>query len=347
MKFFEQYKLFGADTYLTIVDNRQLYAGKTQNIIFSRDLTTDSSAEHMGPYRQNDPLLLLRELEKFERMAPPERGHVKKVFSNITRLRQGRKSWESHRLTNHDLLMERSATNMSRRELSVVFILDLAAAVMMILRHKKLSKQEGDLFPLNDMQKFKLSHPLNMKTQDPIEIIDQLILAIDYEIADGGRPKHRGGAFADNYEDDEDRCKQLSNHFYKFIANHPKKYNKDFYKKIGALFSAVLNMAKRNQLTVIQQILNKQQARTFDSSMTTFEKEQIIQRKEFPNHRLSIFTCIGFYESTKDENRICQIRDSITSKQCQVNKNAYKVIMISRFTILYTENNTYLETTRR
>ena len=33
MKFFEQYKLFGADTYLTIVDNRQLYAGKTQNII--------------------------------------------------------------------------------------------------------------------------------------------------------------------------------------------------------------------------------------------------------------------------------------------------------------------------
>ena len=28
MRFYEQYKLFGADEYLTIVDSRQLYAGK-------------------------------------------------------------------------------------------------------------------------------------------------------------------------------------------------------------------------------------------------------------------------------------------------------------------------------
>ena len=33
MRFYEQYKLFGADEYLTIVDSRQLYAGKnTTNI---------------------------------------------------------------------------------------------------------------------------------------------------------------------------------------------------------------------------------------------------------------------------------------------------------------------------
>ena len=27
MRFYEQYKMFGADEYLTIVDSRQLYAG--------------------------------------------------------------------------------------------------------------------------------------------------------------------------------------------------------------------------------------------------------------------------------------------------------------------------------
>ena len=76
------------------------------------------SAEFTGPYKLNDPLLILRGLEKFERMSPPEEGYPRKVFSNISRLRQGRRSWEAHRIVNHDLLMERSATNMPRRELS-------------------------------------------------------------------------------------------------------------------------------------------------------------------------------------------------------------------------------------
>ena len=279
----------------------------------------------MGPFRAQDPLLILRGLEKFERLSPPEEGNAVKAFSNITRLRQGRKSWEGHRITNHDLLMERNATNMTRRDLSVILILDLASAVLMIMRHKKLSKYNDDFFPLSADSNYELLKPLNMKTKDPIEILKQLTMAVDCNISDGGNPTQRGGAFADEYCDDEDRCRQITNHYYLFIANQPKKLNRSFFKHVGLLFAAILRMMEENNLTFIQQILNKQQARPFRDDMTVEEKEQILQRREYPNHRTSIVTCIGYYENTQDENLIKKIRESITKKQCIMNKNAYRV----------------------
>ena len=323
MRFFEQYKLFGADEYLTIIDSRQLYAGKrTTN---TDKYITAFLAEFAGPFKEKDPLLLLRELEKFERMAPPEEGYAKKVFSNITRLRQGRKSWECHRFVNHDLLMRRESTNMTRRELSVIFILDLAAAVLMIMRHKKLSNQDDDLYPLSSNNEYELLAPLDTKTKDPMKILDQLTMAIDCNIIDGGNPKPRDGTFSESYDDDEDRCRQITNHFYTYVAGAPKEYNKGFYKKVGNLFAAILRMTQKYQLTFIQQVLNKQQSRSFEDSMTSQEKEMILQRQEFPNHRTSIATCIGYYGNVQDENVIRRIRDSIARKQCQVNRNAYKV----------------------
>ena len=258
-------------------------------------------------------------------MSPPEEGYAKKVFSNISRLRQGRRSWEAHRIVNHDLLMERSATNMPRRELSVLFIMDLAAAVLMMMRHKKLSKQDGDLFPLKSGTNYELLGPLDITTKDPLKILDQLTMSIDCDIVDGGSPKSRDGSFSEAYDDDEDRCRQITNHFYTYVIGVPKEYNKGFYKKVGTLFAAILNMVKEYKLTFIQQVLNKQQAKPFDNSMTSQEKENILQRREFPNHRTSICTCIGYYDSVQDENVIKRIRDSITRKQCLINRNAYKV----------------------
>ena len=317
--------MFGANEYLSIVDSRQLYAGilSTNKALLRKLIFT--LAEFAGPYRKNDPLLLLRGLEKFERLAPPEEGFARKVFSNISRLRQGRKSWEAHRVVNHNLLMEKSSTNMPRRELSVLFILDLAASVLMIMRHKRLSNQEDDLHPLSNDTDYELLKPLDTKTKDPLIILDQLIMSIDCNIVDGGNPKPRDGAFSEAYDDDEDRCRQLTNHFYTYVIGVPKEYNKGFYRKIGRLFSAVIKMVDRNNLVFAQQVLNKQQSRSFDSSMTNEEKECILQRQEFPNHRTSIVTCIGYYDNVQDENIIRRIRDSITRKQCHMNRNAYKV----------------------
>ena len=221
--------------------------------------------------------------------------------------------------------MEKSATNMPRRELSVLFILDLAATVLMIMRHRKLSNQENDLYPLKKEAEFELMEPLDMKTKDPLIILDQLAMSIECNIVDGGNPKPRDGAFAESYEDDEDRCRQITNHFYTYVIGIPKELNKGFYRKVGNLFSAVIKMTERNNLVYIQQVLNKQQARPFSDNMTSQEKECILQRQEFPNHRTSIVTCIGYYENVQDENIIKRIRDSITRKQCQVNRNAYKV----------------------
>ena len=221
--------------------------------------------------------------------------------------------------------MERNATNMPRRELSVLFIMDLAAAVLMVMRHKKLSNQDGDLFPLKNETNYELLEPLDTSTKDPLKILDQLTMSIECDIVDGGSPKSRDGSFSEAYDDDEDRCRQITNHFYTYVIGVPKEYNKGFYKKVGILFAAILNMVKEYKLTFIQQVLNKQQARPFDNSMTCQEKENILQRREFPNHRTSICTCIGYYESVQDENIIKRIRDSITRKQCLINKNAYKV----------------------
>ena len=217
-------------------------------------------------------MLLLRGLEKFERLAPPEEGFARKVFSNISRLRQGRRSWESHRIANHDLLMEKSSTNMPRRELSVLFILDLAATVLMVMRHKKLSNQEDDLYPLKNEAEFKLLKPLDMKTRDPLIILNQLTMSIECNIVDGGNPKPRDGSFAESYEDDEDRCRNITNHFYTYVVGVPKELNKGFYRRIGNLFSAIIRMTERNNLVFIQQVLNKQQARPFSDDMTKYQK---------------------------------------------------------------------------
>ena len=82
---------------------------------------------------------------------------------------------------------------------------------------------------------------------------------------------------------------------------------------------------QRNGLVLRQYIQSSQQARRFNNQMTNAEKEAIMQRIEFPNQRVSIFTNIGFFETSKDEGLIKRISDSLFRKQSFVNKDAYKV----------------------
>ena len=152
--------------------------------------------EAIGPRPKQDPLTLLRETEKFHLYLQPERGEAKKIFSNTTRLRQGRKSWEQHRLVNHDLLVPTAATSITRRDMSVILILDLCSAIMMLLRNKRCAKSDDDYYPLSK-QDFFIKNGRNQSTMDTNEILDQLKLAIEYEIPDGGESKPRNGRFDD------------------------------------------------------------------------------------------------------------------------------------------------------
>lgn len=209
--------------------------------------------------------------------------------------------------------------------MSVALILEMGASVLMLLRNKRCSNNEDDYTPLGDSD-FFLKAPMDRNTMDTERILDQLIMAIDLEIPDNGEPKPRQGSFDATYHDDEQRCRSVMNYYYKFVTVVPKKVHKKFYKKIGTLFSSILQFIYRNGLVLRQYIQSSQQARPFSKDMTDEERDAIIQRREYPNHRISIFTNIGYFESSRDEGLIKKITDSLFQKQSLVNRDAYKVL---------------------
>ena len=314
----------GQNEFIQITDSRAFFEGNIRIPGKDNHRKKLFSAEAIGPRPKQDPLTLLRETERFHRYLQPETGTVNKVFGNIVRLRQGRKSWQQHRLTNHDLLLPACATNITARDMSVALILEMSASVLMLLRNKRCSRTPGDYFPLEDPQ-FYLKNDLDRDTMDTEKILDQLTMAITFELPDGGDPKPRQGQFCDTYHDDEQRSRAVMNFYYKFICGVPKKNYRGVYQKIGKLFSAIIQFLKRNNLVLRQYIQSSQQARRFTESMTNAEKEDIIQRREFPNQRVSIFTNIGFFESNKDEGLIKRISDALFRKQSYANKDAHKV----------------------
>ena len=278
----------------------------------------------MGPRPRQDPLALLRESERFHRYLQPEYGVVKKVFSNLTKLRQGRKSWQQNRLTNHDLLVPACATNVTARDMSVMLIMEMSASIMMLLRNKRCSKDEDDYYPMKDAG-YYLKNKMDRDTMDTELILEQLTTAIRYEIPDGGDPKPRQGAFCQHYPDDEQRSRSVLNYYFKFVCGVPKKNNQGIFKRVGKLFSEIIKFLRRNQLVLKQFIQGNQQARRFNEQMSDRERENILQRKEFPNQRNSIFTTIGYYETNQDEGLIKRISDNLFHKQGRINRDAYKV----------------------
>ena len=267
---------------------------------------------------------MLRESERFHRYLQPEHGVVKKVFSNLTKLRQGRKSWQQNRLSNHDLLIPACATNVTARDMSVMLIMEMSASVMMLLRNKRCSKDKDDYYPLKSAEYF-LKSKIDRDTMDTEMILDQLIMATKYELPDGGEPKPRQGAFCQHYPDDEQRSRSVLNFYFKFVCGVPKRNYQGVYKRIGKLFAEIIKFLERNRLVLKQFIQGNQQARRFNEQMTDPERENIIQRKEFPNQRNSIFTTIGFFENTQDEGLIKRISDNLFHKQSCMNRDAYKV----------------------
>ena len=172
---------------------------------------------------------------------------------------------------------------------------------------------------------FFLKNELDRNTMDTEKILEQLAMAIALELPDGGDPKPRQGQFNSTYHDDEQRCQAVMNYYYTYVCGVPKKNFRGLYQKIGKLFSTVIQFLQRNNLVLKQYIQSNQQARRFNDRMTDAEKEAIIQRREFPNQRVSIFTNIGYYENVQDEGLIRRISDSLFRKQSYVNRDAYKV----------------------
>ena len=199
MKIFENYKLVKSNGYIKLIDGRNLYEGrkiekKGQHSI----LKYKNSAEKFGPYNKGCPLTMLKSMAQYQIMMPPIKGRVEKVFANTTKLRNKSRSWESHRTTNHDLLLETRADNMTTRDINVVAILELAAATAMTLRIKELSEKEDDFYPLNDPNwineddLIEIESSADMFTvvdeKDITTSIEKLIKAFMFDAIDDGAP---------------------------------------------------------------------------------------------------------------------------------------------------------------
>ena len=208
--------------------------------------------------------------------------------------------------------------------MSVILILDLCSTIMMLLRNKRCSNAEDDYYPLINHD-FFVKDDTNRETMDTNKILDQLKCAIDMENPDGGEPKPRNGRFDDWYWDDEQRAQSVINYYYKYVATTPKPNNKDFFKKTGKLFGAILKFLERNRIIAKQFIQSNQQARSFHSSMSNEERDMIMQRREFPNYRISLFTSLGYFTNVQEENLIKRITESMFRKQSIANRDAYKV----------------------
>ena len=268
---------------------------------------------------------------------PPAEGNVMKAFSNATKLRHGSKSWETHRSQNHNLKLTLGTDNVTTRNLSVASILELAAATLMTLRMKDLSTKDNDFFPLNDPnwtkedELIEVEHSAELTTavdeNDITTAIEKITKAITFEYVDDGCPRPRNGEFNDEYEDDEDVARGIMNHYYECVANDDKKNHKNFYAAIGRLFSENLKFIKRNNLYFKTFLMSRSQAEEFTNEMTDQEKERIIRREVFPNHRNSFLTIIGYEESKADGKIIGRLRDNILRKQAIANKNYFKVRM--------------------
>ena len=306
---------------------------KTKKNIINRNL-----AEKYGPYKRGCPTYILKGMANYQKLQPPIKGEVKKVFSNVTKLRNNSRSWESHRTANHNLMLNAQADNMSIGNMNVAIILELAAATLMTLRMKDISGKQEDFYPLNDknwhnmLDAPEIENSFELTTivreDDILTAIEKITKSIKYEYVDDGEPRPRNGNFSDAYKDDEDLARKIMNHFYAVVVNEPKRKNRDFYRAIGNLFSENLLMLRRNHLYYNVFLMSRSQAETFSEDMTPEEKEAIIRRQVDPNHRNSFVTAIGFEENRTDERMITKLRDNILKKQAISNKNYFKVLLI-------------------
>ena len=275
-------------------------------------------------------------MANYQNLQPPIVGKAVKVFSNVSKLRNKSKAWESHRTANHEIMLPVQADNMTIGNLNVVAILELAATTLMTLRMKDISGREEDFYPLNDQNwhnksdlpeiesSFELTTIIN--ENDILTSIEKITKAIYFEYIDDGEPRSRNGSFSDNYHDDEAIARKIVNHFYDKIANQPKKNHKDFYRAIGNLFSTNLTMLKRNNLYFNIFLMSRSQAETFSEDMSNEQKEAIIRRETNPNHRNSFLCAVDYEGSKSDAKMIDKLRENILRKQSIYNKNYYKVI---------------------
>ena len=253
-------------------------------------------------------------------------------------------------------MLEATADNMTTSNLSVVVILELAAATLMTLRMSGISERENDFYPLNDPNWLQEDDFIEVECSaelytevdkdDILTAIERIDKAIRFGFVDDGLPKRRNGNFEDEYDDDEDLARKIAVHYYENVANKPKTENKKFYKAIGHLFSTTLKMLKSSGLYFSIFIMSRSQAECFSEDMTDEEKERIIRRQVDPNHRNSFFTTIGYEENKADAKIMEKMRENILRKQSVANKNCYKVRPYYKFhlnEILLQRQGNYLQ----
>ena len=85
-----------------------------------------------------------------------------------------------------------------------------------------------------------------------------------------------------------------------------------------------MQLLNRNGLTCKIYMWRKSQAPTFKPGMTIKEKEDILNRKVYPNFRLGMYTAIGTYVNETEEKRMDDDKMSTMNILYNESKNAHK-----------------------
>ena len=236
-------------------------------------------------------------------------------------------SWETHKSNVTDMMIHPRAINIKNRDMHVIIILKLASTIMMVLRMKQLAaKNEMKFqFPPIQVQNWELKPRKEFKDMSTEEALDTISYGIDTETADSWETTPRtSNRIKATDDDDEARTERILEKYFNEICED-KKARKKFTKKIGKLFNYIIQFLTRNELVAQTYMWVRQQAPTFTSNTPLEKKEEIINKKIFPNFRLATFTIIGRYEKESDEKQMTRELAKTLRKVHQAYQNAFQV----------------------
>lgn len=240
-------------------------------------------------------------------------------------------SWETHKSNVTDMMIKPNAINIKNCDMHVFLILKQAATIMMVLRLKQIAAKNDFNFQFTPLQVqyWTLRKKKNFNEMTAEEALDAIIYGIFTETSDSWDTTPRTtNKVRSADEDDEDRCERLIELYFNKVYQD-KAARKRFTKKIGKLHNAIIQFITRNEMVIQNYIWVRQQAPAFTNDTPIEKKEEIMNKKTFPNFRIATFTIVGRYEKEDDEKHMTRALAKTLRKLHQTYLNAFKVSYIN------------------
>ena len=235
----------------------------------------------------------------------PIRGRCLNTFSDVVKPSNS-DCWSVMKNATHDIRLPDDALNMTRLDFNAALIFEITSTICMLLRLKQFTQRRNMDFtfmPLEDIHG-TVRKRKDHKTMTTLEIMDNLIYAMNYEVSDGFEATPRQSLKVSSHEDDEGLAEKCLEKFYTDINKSSPKTIKKFKKKLGRMFTSAICFIQRNGLVCKVYSWQKYMIPNLEYATSQKEKDDLIHDENIPNYRFSLLTTISFYTSTDQETRI-------------------------------------------